>query len=160
MVCWSPSLLYRTDWQVLLFSSSALCLPSGRGHTKEAGHLSNYLFPPVVPTPHLCCSLLQIKPENLRWAVGCVVSASESPSSPTLRKLQDNGYRLVTLPTADRAIQTTFPWRNIISIYISISRVWTALVKYQNVRDNITLYNQKQSRHCLTSQTIKALLAF
>ena len=135
---------------------SSLC-----GHTNEAGRLSNSRpcrqFPPVISTLHLCCSLLQIKPENLRWAVGCVVPPSESPSSPTLKRLEDNGYRMVTLPTADKAIQTTFPWRNIISIYISISRVWAALLKYQNVRDKITLYNEKQSKHCLRSQTIKAL---
>lgn len=76
----------------------------------------------------------EIKPENLRWIVGCVVKEGDSPPNPTREKLLANGYREMNFPAAEKAIQTTFPWRNILSIYISISRVWNALGKYQDVK--------------------------
>ena len=77
----------------------------------------------------------QVKAEDLRWAVGCVVSENGSSLSPTLKKsLEENGYREVDFPAAQKAVQTSFPWRNTLSIYIAVMRVWKALVKYQTVR--------------------------
>ena len=83
---------------------------------------------------------LQVKPADLRRAVGCIVSEEGSPPRPSLVKLLEaNGYREIQLPVAENAIQTTFPWRNRLSIYIAMKRVWNKLINFQIVR--ITMSN-------------------
>ncbi|KAI0219659.1 hypothetical protein LSAT2_028864 [Lamellibrachia satsuma] len=73
-----------------------------------------------------------VKPEDLRRAVGCIVSEGDAPPNPSLtRLLEAEGYREIRLPAADKAIQTTFPWRNRLSIYIAMKRVWDVLIEYQ-----------------------------
>ena len=63
------------------------------------------------------------------------MSESGSSPSPTLKNaLEEKGYREVDFPAAKKAVQTTFPWRNTLSIYIAVMRVWNALVIYQTVR--------------------------
>ena len=100
---------------------------------KEAVGLTRvHVYEPLADQTRLTS---QVKAEDLRWAVGCVVSEGGSTPSPTLKKaLEETGYRDVDFPAAQKAVQTTFPWRNTLSIYIAVMRVWKALVKYQTVR--------------------------
>ena len=78
---------------------------------------------------------LQVKPEDIRSALGCIVSEGDAPPNLSLKRLLEaKGYREIQLPTAEKAIHTTFPWRNRLSFFIAMKRVWDALINYQIVR--------------------------
>ncbi|KAK2172889.1 hypothetical protein NP493_922g01006 [Ridgeia piscesae] len=74
----------------------------------------------------------QVKPEDIRSALGCIVSEGDAPPNLSLKRLLEaKGYREIQLPTAEKAIHTTFPWRNRLSFFIAMKRVWDALINYQ-----------------------------
>ena len=68
-----------------------------------------------------------VSPEKCRSSVGCVVdSISDSDTRVAVeKKLSDEGYKMVTLPAQD-AVWTEFPFTGIISVMLSIWKVYGA----------------------------------
>ena len=77
---------------------------------------------------------MQVPSKDLRWAVGCILAeGDQTPDDSLLKTLQGQGYKTIKLPKADRVTMTTFPHKNVISIYLANYKVWNAYAIYAKV---------------------------
>ena len=77
---------------------------------------------------------MQVPSKDLRWAVGCILAEDDqTPDQSLLKTLQGQGYKTIKLPKADRVTMTTFPYKNLISIYLANYKVWNAYAVYAKV---------------------------
>ena len=77
---------------------------------------------------------MQVPSKDLRWAVGCILAeGDQTPDGSLLKTLQGQGYKTIKLPKADRVTMTTFPHKNLISIYLANYKVWNAYAVYAKV---------------------------
>ena len=79
----------------------------------------------------------QVKPEDLRCAIGPLLDAGSGPYDDTEVALTGRGYTVVSLPQTGRAIHVQFPFRTRLSILIAIRRVWPAIGAYLKVRTRL-----------------------
>lgn len=91
----------------------------------------------ITPSPCTGCYRpyrLQVAAKDCRWAVGCVLAEdADEPDARLQQTLKDNGYTITALPKVDEVVHTWFPFRNRLSIYLAIYRVWNALGAYMKV---------------------------
>ncbi|CAF1514731.1 unnamed protein product [Rotaria sordida] len=59
--------------------------------------------------------------EKRRFAVGAIVD--EINDRELIKQMQKNNYKIFKLPQPNRSIYTTFPFKNLLSIFIAIMRV-------------------------------------
>jgi len=68
---------------------------------------------------------------KLRYIVGVILSENGSPTKPEEeRLLEEHGYRMITFPAINHAVQTSFPFASTISIIVAIMKVYPALGYY------------------------------
>ncbi|CAK9296183.1 unnamed protein product, partial [Gordionus sp. m RMFG-2023] len=73
----------------------------------------------------------KVLPSERRYLVGALLSESnESIDKDLLNKLKQSGYSEWDFPTVDNALNTQFPYKNTLSIYLSAWRVYTAITKF------------------------------
>ena len=90
---------------------------------------------------------VQVKQEQLRWAVGCIVAEDDSETNDQLvAKLLENGYKKFSTPRVSDAVCTTFPNTTWLSMYIAIARVYPALDKFVTVSSQ-NIYNIVKKLH-------------
>jgi len=72
--------------------------------------------------------------EKLRWAVGSILAeGDEKPDDELVKQYESHGFKLINFPSAKRVVRTTFPYNTVLSIYIYIYRVYSAIAKYGEV---------------------------
>lgn len=49
---------------------------------------------------------------------------------PNEKVLTENGYKLITFPAISHAVTTTFPFKNSVSIYLAVAKVYPKLTEY------------------------------
>ena len=72
--------------------------------------------------------------KDLRWAVGCILAeGDQTPDDSLLKTLQRQGYKTIKLPKVDRVTTTSFPYKNRVSLFLSIFKVWSKIGAYIKV---------------------------
>ena len=80
--------------------------------------------------------------KDLRWAVGCILAeGDQTPDDSLLKTLQRQGYKTIKLPEVDRVTMTLFPYKNRVSMFLAIYRVWSAIGAYIKVGIQAPKYN-------------------
>uniref|UniRef100_T1IT36 Testis-expressed sequence 264 protein n=1 Tax=Strigamia maritima TaxID=126957 RepID=T1IT36_STRMM len=109
-----------------------------RGPYKNAGNLFTevHLLAPSLKTIGVYYDDPQeVSSSDLRFIVGAVLDDSDDEKSKENEKiLLDQGYKLITFPAVSNAITTTFPFKNTLSIFIAVSRVYPQLNEFIKVR--------------------------
>lgn len=73
----------------------------------------------------------KVPSEKQRFIIGCIVAEDGATPDPNLlHALQEAGYQLFELPVAEKAIMTSFPFKNMLSIILCNKRVWHVLDAY------------------------------
>ncbi|XP_076045162.1 testis-expressed protein 264 homolog isoform X4 [Oratosquilla oratoria] len=68
---------------------------------------------------------------QLRYIVGIIIAEDgRSPSEAHIKVLEENGYKFITFPAIEHAVQTRFPFRSTVSIIMAIMKVYPALREY------------------------------
>ena len=77
---------------------------------------------------------LKVPAEKLRWAVGCILTEGNQEFDDELLKLfEGHGFMLFNIPAVQQVVTTTFPYNTVLSIYIAIYRVYSAIGRYMEV---------------------------
>ena len=77
---------------------------------------------------------VQVAAADLRWAVGSILAEGDETPDDALRKtLEAEGYKVMTLPKVERLTMTLFPFKNRVSIFLAIYRVWKAWAEFMKV---------------------------
>ena len=72
-----------------------------------------------------------VGPQDLRYAVGVILAEGrEEPDPEELENMVQHGYKIIHLPKPNHVVQTTFPFKNTLSIYMGIFRVYPKLKEY------------------------------
>ncbi|ESO99671.1 hypothetical protein LOTGIDRAFT_141768 [Lottia gigantea] len=95
---------------------------------KEVGELA----------PHNACLGIyyddpgQFPSHLLRWAVGSILAYDdETPSREAKKLFESKGYKFTTLPAISKAMVTSFPYKNFMSIIIAVNKVYSAMERYE-----------------------------
>ncbi|XP_078585725.1 testis-expressed protein 264 homolog [Branchiostoma floridae x Branchiostoma japonicum] len=92
-----------------------------------------------------------VAPENLRWITGAIVAEGDEKTDPeTVKALQVKGYKLQDFPEVARAVKTSYPFVNTLSIILAVRKVYIALSDYIKTRGLaagpfIDVYDQVQA---------------
>ena len=85
---------------------------------------------------------MQVPSKDLRWAVGCILAEDDqTPDQSLLKTLQGQGYKTIKLPEVDRVTMTLFPYKNRVSMFLAIYRVWSAIGAFVKVAIQAPKYN-------------------
>jgi hypothetical protein len=118
------------------FGEISVAYKFARGPYRNAGELFTEAH---ILTPELQCIGLyyddpqQVAPSDLRYAVGVVLHPGRpTPDSddPNEKVLTENGYKLIAFPAISHAVTTTFPFKNTVSIYLAVAKVYPKLTEY------------------------------
>ena len=75
-----------------------------------------------------------MNPSELRYCVGVVLSeGTKRPNEAHLKTYLNNGFKKLVLPAVDHAVLTTFPFKNTISVFIAVARVYPKLAEFIEV---------------------------
>ena len=81
---------------------------------------------------------LQRPEEDLRWAVGAILSENGSEVDEKVKAAYaKEKYKFMTLPAVEASVNCSFPYVNQMSILIAVHRVYPAMSKYIKVRSLI-----------------------
>ena len=69
--------------------------------------------------------------DERRYAVGMIVD--EIKDRELIERMQKDNYKIFKLPQSVQSIYTTFPFINVLSIFIAITRVYYRLTSYIQV---------------------------
>jgi len=107
---------------------------TGKGAYKGAGELFTEACCLVLNREHI--GIYYDDPEavpeaDLRFAVGVILSTGgDQPDSDEMTTMVENGYKIAIFPKPNFVVMTTFPFRNTLSIYMGIFRVYPLLKEY------------------------------
>jgi len=77
---------------------------------------------------------LKVPAEKLRWAVGSILAeGSQKPDDELVKMFEGHGFKLFSFPAVQKVVSTTFPYTTVLSIYIYVYRVYTAVGNYIQV---------------------------
>ena len=72
-----------------------------------------------------------VAPADLRYAVGVILAESpEEPKPEELELMTQHGYKIIHFPKPNHVVQASFPFKNTLSIYMGIFRVYPKLKEY------------------------------
>lgn len=72
-----------------------------------------------------------VSPADLRYAVGVILAESpEEPKPEELELMTQHGYKIIHFPKPNHVVQASFPFKNTLSIYMGIFRVYPKLKEY------------------------------
>ncbi|KAK3103326.1 hypothetical protein FSP39_018508, partial [Pinctada imbricata] len=106
-----------------------------KGPYKEAGHMFTELMK-YTPNGYKTLGIYYddpklVEPDNLRYAVGTVLSENGSEIDDHVRKvMEDAGYTIFNLPEVSYVVKSSFPFRTTLSILIAVARVYPRLDQY------------------------------
>ena len=76
---------------------------------------------------------------DLRWAVGCILSEGEEEVDKDLRNLfLEKEFKLFNLPEVSNVVKSSFPHNTFLSIFIGIYRVYPLMGSYIKVNIRLT----------------------
>ena len=114
--------------------SMMIAYKTGKGPYKGAGELFTEACCLVLNRDHI--GIYYDDPEavpeaDLRYAVGVILSTgSDQPDSDEMSKMVENGYKIAIFPKPNFVVMAEFPFRNTLSIYMGIFRVYPLLKEY------------------------------
>ncbi|XP_070557661.1 testis-expressed protein 264 homolog [Ptychodera flava] len=94
----------------------------------------------------------EVAANELRYIVGCILAeGDETPDKELEEKMKSEGFKTAKFPKIDHCVKTTFPYTSVVSIYISVFRVYPRLREYvktqklcahpfMEICDNDTIY--------------------
>ena len=79
--------------------------------------------------------ILQVEGYKCRYVVGTILSEDGSEIDELVQhKLVQCGYKVAKLPSVSYAVNTTFPYKSVLSIMIAMWRVYPRMHNYVKVR--------------------------
>lgn len=111
---------------------------SGKGPYKGAGDLFSDITSILLDCN--CIGIYYDDPDSvasqdLRYAVGAILaSGSEVPDPEKVETCVKHGYKIIHFPQPNHVVLAEFPFRNTLSIYMGIFRVYPKLKEYIAVR--------------------------
>ena len=82
-------------------------------------------------------SSFQVSRANRRYIVGVILSDGTFKLDPEIqKKMESAGFKVTEWPTVKTCVQATFPYMNIISIFIAVRKVYPKLSRFIVVSRN------------------------
>lgn len=120
------------------FDSLTVAYKFARGPYKNAGELFtrvSALTPELRSIGVYYDDPQEVMPSELRYIVGAVLCEGKEEVKKEYESLYtENGFIITNFPAVSQAITTTFPFRNTLSIFIAVARVYPHLAEYIKTR--------------------------
>lgn len=119
-------------------NSMTVAYKTGKGPYKGAGELFTDICSIVLNCEHIGIYYDDpdaVAPADLRYAVGAILATGNKEPDPADMELcLKHGYKIVHFPRPNHVVYAEFPFRNTLSIYMGIFRVYPKLKEYIAVR--------------------------
>lgn len=119
-------------------SSMTVAYKTGKGAYKGAGELFTDICSIVMNCDHIGIYYDDpdaVAPDELRYAVGAILATGNKEPNPADMELcLKHGYKIAHFPRPNHVVLAEFPFKNTLSIYMGIFRVYPKLKEYIAVR--------------------------